>query len=91
MKEEIEVYPCLTCRGTGKRYIVRERENKTIYEPKQCNRCGGSGYMDWIDNIKYNKDGGYFTSENTLELPRIRCPFPRLVAEDLINVDPWVS
>lgn len=88
---EEEVYKCRTCRGTGKRYKVCERGPKTIYKPIKCNHCGGSGYVDWIDNIKFNEDGGFFTGEWEVELPRIRSVWPKLIAEDLISVQPMVD
>jgi len=47
---------CEKCRGFGGEFISRQLaiecdKCKGLEDKKRCNKCGGSGYVDWIENI----------------------------------------
>lgn len=88
----MEMYRCNTCRGTGQRYAYYIEDNKTEYNPIPCTLCGETGYVDWIDNIKRNKDHGFFIESmfgsGLIFLPLIRHAYPTLLAKDLVSVQP---
>jgi len=47
---------CEKCRGFGGEFISRQLaiecdECKGFEDKKSCSKCGGSGYVDWIENI----------------------------------------
>jgi len=47
---------CGKCKGFGGEYISKELAIecdmcKSLKDKKECKKCGGSGYVDWIENI----------------------------------------
>ncbi len=85
----MEVFECRTCRGTGKRYQRTYEDNKIIYKPRDCVYCNGTGYVDWIDNVVDNEDYGFFyEGYENLNMPMLKQLYPKLVAKDLVSVQP---
>lgn len=72
--EEGEVI-CDSCYGdTPKNY----NDSITV-----CTKCWGTGKLDWIDICVGKK-----TPDHILQLPKIRKVYPKLLASELISIQP---
>ena len=49
-----------------------------------CFKCGGTGKIDWIDLCMNRNIFGTFT----ITLPKIRKMYPKLIAKELVSVQP---
>lgn len=94
----MELFKCLTCKGTGIRYSWYKQGSRTTYVPIPCTICMGSGYFDWIDNIIKNvRDHGFFVEDiflsdsGKIALPIIRHLYPKLISEELVSVQPMTG
>jgi hypothetical protein len=52
-----------------------------------CFRCGGTGKLDWVE-LCMKKNGAAIWGQQTLTLPKIRKMYPKLIAKDLVSVQP---
>ena len=65
---------CDSCHGDTKSY----GESITV-----CTKCWGTGKLDWIDLCVGKK-----TPDSVFYMPKIRKVYPKLIAKDLISIQP---
>lgn len=56
-KEKQGLYLCDMCHGHGSYHCLSTRDNNGLVEghspmSRECYRCKGTGYVDWITNVK---------------------------------------
>ena len=89
MKLEPGEVICPVCKGSGK--LVGN--NPKNFKPKTftfpCNKCLGTGKLDWIEMCMGKKDILIWGQvSTTMTLPKIRNMYPKLIAKELVSVQP---
>lgn len=51
------------------------------YETWYCDKCNGTGKLDWVENIVGKKPDPY----ESLTIPLVRKMYPKLLTKDLVN------
>ncbi len=72
---------CKVCHGEG---MVKARKGVEFKnrELLVCHACYGTGKLDWVEKVVGKKSNLFIT------LPLIRKMYPRLIAQDILSVQP---
>jgi len=89
MKKKIELKEgeiiCPKCKGKGTYCFKGVYSNKRI-----CEKCFGSGKLDWVEIIVGKKDLSYHLFTDSM-LPFLREFYAKSVVRELVSVQPIVS
>ena len=84
--EEGEII-CDKCRGSGNEATFENKPDYRVYS--LCDKCKGKGKLDWIEVIVGKKQYNSYIITNII--PKIRHKYPKLIASDLLTIQPLVG
>ena len=76
---------CPRCDGSG----TYPKKGAKLEDPyyRCCPKCGGTGKLDWVEMcMRGNKVGIW--GQKVFNLPKIRKMYPKLIAKDIVSVQP---
>lgn len=83
----MEYYICESCNGTGK-VQVKGMSSDGSTTVMTCYDCNGEGKLNWIENVLGKSDDDPY---KMIVMPVIREWYPKLIAQDLVSVQPMTD